>query len=95
MKGVPIPEGVDVKQVKERLANDGGYEVVHKSPGLELGVYTLVAPEPDRQQPHEVDEVDIVLDGRGTLEGERVELGEAKPRSCRRVPSTASSATRT
>lgn len=29
-------------------AGAGGYEVVHRSPGLELGVYVLVAPEPDR-----------------------------------------------
>lgn len=38
----------------------------------------LVAPEPDRQQPHEDDEVYYVLEGRGTLdvEGETVELQE-------------------
>lgn len=33
-------------------AGSGGYEVVHASPGLEVGVYVLVAPEPDDQQPH-------------------------------------------
>jgi mannose-6-phosphate isomerase-like protein (cupin superfamily) len=43
---------------------------VHESTGLELGVYVLVAPEPDRQQPHEDDEVYVVLEGRGTLEVE-------------------------
>ena len=67
----------DVDAVKERLASGaGGYEVVHESPGLEIGVYVLVAPEPDRQQPHEDDEVYVVLDGRGVLEvaGEQVEL---------------------
>lgn len=48
----------------------GGYRIVHTSPGLELGVYVLVAPEPDRQQPHEVDEVYVVLEGRGRLEVE-------------------------
>ena len=35
---------------------------------LPLGVYVLVAPEPDRQQPHEDDEVYVVLEleaGRG------------------------------
>jgi mannose-6-phosphate isomerase-like protein (cupin superfamily) len=65
----------------ERLrASGGGYEVVHESPGLELGVYVLVAPEPDRQQPHEDDEVYVVLDGTGTLEveGEQVEVREGK-----------------
>ena len=50
--------GFSVADVKDRLvAADGGYEIVHESPGLELGVYVLVAPEPDRQQPHEDDEV--------------------------------------
>ena len=58
----------DVAGVQERLATTGGYEVVHSSPGLELGVYVLVAPEPDRQQPHEDDEVYVVLEGSGTLD---------------------------
>src|SRR5438128_10691331 len=65
-----------VTSVKERLvAAGGGYEIVHQSPGLELGVYVLVAPEPDRQQPHEDDEVYIVLAGNGLLEVE----GESLP----------------
>ena len=67
----------DVGRVAERLAaGDGGYEIVHQSSGLEIGVYVLVAPEPDRQQPHEWDELYVVLDGRGTLtvEGEDVGL---------------------
>jgi len=69
----------DIESVKRRLAaGKGGYEVVHASPGLELGVYVLVAPEPDHQQPHEDDEVYVVLEGRGTLEVEdrQVELTE-------------------
>ena len=58
-----------VRSVVERLrAAGGGYEVVHDSVGLELGVYVLVAPEPDRQQPHDDDEVYVVLEGSGTLE---------------------------
>jgi len=66
----------DIEGARERLGASGGYEVVHESPGLEIGVYVLVAPEPDRQQPHEDDEVYYVLEGRGTLdvEGETVEL---------------------
>jgi mannose-6-phosphate isomerase-like protein (cupin superfamily) len=71
------PHPFDIESVKERLAaGDGGYEVIHTSPGLEIGVYVLVAPEPDRQQPHDEDEVYIVLGGRGVLEveGERMEL---------------------
>ena len=71
----------DVDAVKRRLAaGTGGYEIVHESPGLEVGVYVLVAPEPDRQQPHEDDEVYIVLEGRGTLqvEDEEIELTEGQ-----------------
>ena len=69
--------GVGTVVEKLRVAG-GGYEIVHESPGLELGVYVLVAPEPDRQQPHEDDEVYVVLEGRGTLdvEGTEVELRE-------------------
>ena len=68
---------LDINEARKRLlAAGGGYEVVHRSPGLELGVYVLVAPEPDRQQPHDDDEVYVVLEGTGVLdvEGERVEL---------------------
>jgi mannose-6-phosphate isomerase-like protein (cupin superfamily) len=71
----------DVNEALERLrAAGGGYEIVHESPGLELGAYVLVAPEPDRQQPHEDDEVYVVLEGSGTLEveGERVDLREGQ-----------------
>jgi mannose-6-phosphate isomerase-like protein (cupin superfamily) len=61
----------EVAAVKERLREvGGGYEIVHQSAGLELGVYVLVAPEPDRQQPHEDDEVYVVLEGTGVLEVE-------------------------
>jgi mannose-6-phosphate isomerase-like protein (cupin superfamily) len=72
-------EPFDISGVKQRLASGtGGYEIVHRSSGLELGVYVLVAPEADRQAPHEDDEVYVVLEGRGTLEveGEQVELRE-------------------
>jgi mannose-6-phosphate isomerase-like protein (cupin superfamily) len=66
-----VAHAFEFDDVKRRLeAGDGGYEVVHTSAGLEVGVYVLVAPEPDRQQPHEDDEVYIVLDGRGRLEVE-------------------------
>ena len=68
------PEPAHAFEVAEAIGRlrdvGGGYEVVHRSPGLELGVYVLVAPEPDRQQPHEDDEVYVVLEGRGTLEVE-------------------------
>ncbi len=72
----------DVAGAAARLSErGGGYEVVHTSPGLEIGVYVLVAPEPDRQTPHAFDEVYVVLDGEGEIEveGERRGLsrGEA------------------
>ena len=78
---LPVAEAFDVEGVKRRLGEAcGGYQIVHDSPGLELGVYVLVAPEPDRQQPHEDDELYVVLDGRGTLDvaGEAVELVEGQ-----------------
>jgi mannose-6-phosphate isomerase-like protein (cupin superfamily) len=58
-----------VSDVVKRLRSEGGgYEIVHESEGLELGVYVLVAPEPDRQQPHDDDEIYIGLEGTGVLE---------------------------
>jgi len=77
----PLPSAhpFDIAAVRRRLAaSSGGYEVVHSSPGLEIGVYTLVAPEPDRQQPHADDEIYVVLEGDGILEveGQAVMLNE-------------------
>jgi mannose-6-phosphate isomerase-like protein (cupin superfamily) len=69
----------EIDAVKERLREaGGGYEVVHESAGLEFGVYVLVAPEPDRQQPHKDDEVYVVLEGTGVLEveGQQVDVKE-------------------
>ena len=65
----------EIGTVKQRLAEaGGGYEIVHESAGLELGVYVLVAPEPDRQQPHEDDEIYVVLEGSGVLQVEGKEV---------------------
>ena len=78
---VPAEHLFDVEATSRRLQADrGGYEVVHESPGLEVGVYVLVAPEPDRQQPHTDDEVYVVLEGRGTLEveGREVDMEEGQ-----------------
>lgn len=64
----------DVATTAARLAErGGGYESVHTSPGLEVGVYVLVAPEDDKQAPHAFDEAYVVLDGEGEIEieGER------------------------
>jgi mannose-6-phosphate isomerase-like protein (cupin superfamily) len=68
----------DIEAAKARLADKGGYEIVHQSSGLEVGVYVLVAPEPDHQQPHADDEIYVVLEGRGTLdvEGTKLDLRE-------------------
>ena len=70
------PDRIDVEAAVARLRESGGYEIVHESPGLEVGVYVLVAPEPDRQQPHEDDEVYVVLEGSGllTIEGNDLQL---------------------
>jgi mannose-6-phosphate isomerase-like protein (cupin superfamily) len=69
----------DIEGVKRRLAEaNGGYEIVHESAGLEIGVYVLVAPEPDHQEAHADDEIYVVLEGSGTLdvEGTQLELRE-------------------
>ena len=75
------PDPLDVEAALSRLREDGGYEIVHESPGLEVGVYVLIAPEPDRQQPHADDELYLVLEGSGTLEIEgttmRLDKGHA------------------
>ena len=64
-----------VGSVVEKLrASGGGYEIVHESPGVELGVYVLVAPEADKQQPHEDDEIYVVLDGEGILQVEGTDV---------------------
>lgn len=75
-----VAHAFDIAGAKARLAETGGYEIVHRSPGLEIGVYVLVAPEPDHQHPHADDEVYVVLEGQGALEveGERVELHEGQ-----------------
>jgi mannose-6-phosphate isomerase-like protein (cupin superfamily) len=74
-------DALNIETTRRRLEEaGGGYEIVHESPGLEIGVYVLVAPEPDRQQPHADDEVYVVLQGRGVLEveGEQIEVSEGR-----------------
>jgi mannose-6-phosphate isomerase-like protein (cupin superfamily) len=74
-----IMHAFEVAAVKDKLREQGGgYEIVHESVGVEVGVYVLVAPEPDRQQPHEDDELYVVLEGAGVLEveGEQVAVRE-------------------
>jgi mannose-6-phosphate isomerase-like protein (cupin superfamily) len=72
---------VEVEKTRLRPAEQGGgYEIVHTSPGLEVGVYVLVAPEPDHQSAHADDEFYVVLEGRGqlTIEGETMSLTEGQ-----------------
>jgi mannose-6-phosphate isomerase-like protein (cupin superfamily) len=69
----------DIDGPKARLcATDGGREIVHQSTLLQIGVYTLVAPEPDHERVSADDELYIVLEGNGLLdvEGEQLELRE-------------------
>ena len=71
----------EIEQVRRRGGGgDRGYEIVHTSPGLEIGVYVLVAPEPDHQQPHADDEVYVVLEGSGVLnvEGEAIPVAQGQ-----------------
>jgi mannose-6-phosphate isomerase-like protein (cupin superfamily) len=72
---------LEVDQARQRLvAAGGGCEIIHESPGLEVGVYVLVAPEPDHQTAHADDELYVVLEGRGelTVEGESQRLSEGQ-----------------
>lgn len=78
----------EIERARRELDENGGYAVVHESPGFEVGVYVLVAPEPDRQQPHADDELYVVLDGRGTLEVEG-ETFDVQPGSAVFVPAGA------
>ena len=78
---VSAVNAIEVERVRQRLvAAGGGYEIVHTSPGLEVGVYVLVAPEPDHQSAHDDDEVYVVLEGSGelTVEGETTALREGQ-----------------
>src|ERR1043166_923164 len=57
--------------VRARLeAGNGGWEVVHESPNLEVGVLVRIAPTPDPPVRHTADEVYVVLAGEATLESE-------------------------
>jgi mannose-6-phosphate isomerase-like protein (cupin superfamily) len=73
-----VAHSSDIAAARERLEEPGGYEILHQSARLEIGVYVLVAPEPDRQQAHKDDKVYVVLEGNGVLDvdGKRVELFE-------------------
>ena len=74
-------DALEVDRVRRGLVDrGGGYEIIHDSRGLEVGVYVLVAPEPDHQNAHTDDELYVVLEGRGelTIEGDTVALHEGQ-----------------
>ena len=60
-----------IAEVRARLeAQNGGWEVVHESPNLEVGVLVRIAPTPDPPVRHTADEVYVVLAGEATLEAD-------------------------
>jgi mannose-6-phosphate isomerase-like protein (cupin superfamily) len=60
-----------IAEVRARLeAQNGGWEVVHESSNLEVGVLVRVAPTPDPPVRHTADEVYVVLAGEATLEAD-------------------------
>lgn len=61
-----------IAEVRARLeAQNGGWEVVHESPNLEVGVLVRIAPSSDPPVRHTADEVYVVLAGEATLEADR------------------------
>ena len=71
-----------IAHVRTRVeAQGGGWEVVHESPNLEVGVLVRIAPTPDPPVRHTADEVYVVVEGEATLEAEgerrRLEPGDA------------------
>lgn len=64
-------EDFPVAEVRARLeAQNGGWEVVHESPNLEVGVLVRTASTPDPPVRHAADEVYVVLAGEATLEAD-------------------------
>ena len=60
-----------IADTRARLeAQNGGWEVVHESPNLEVGVLVRIAPTPDPPVRHTADEIYFVLAGEATLESE-------------------------
>jgi mannose-6-phosphate isomerase-like protein (cupin superfamily) len=60
-----------IAEVRSRLeAQNGGWEVLHESPNLEVGVLVRIAPTSDPPVRHSADEVYVVLAGEATLEAE-------------------------
>lgn len=78
-QGSDLAHVFDIDGAKGHLHTvDGGYEIVHESARLEVGIYGLVAPEPDRELAHSNETVYVVLEGSGMLDvgGEHIALRE-------------------
>ena len=60
-------------QLIDRFGTGAGYNEFLRRRGMSLGLFTLPVGAVDRQHPHMADEVYIVLEGKGTLEGRRRE----------------------
>ena len=89
-----VAHAFDIDAAKARLAADGGYEIIHESAGLEIGVYVLVAPEPDHQQPTSTTRSTSSLRAeRLTSKASRLICVKAMRSSFPPVPSTSSLAT--
>jgi hypothetical protein len=85
----------DIEEVRARLeARNGGWEVVHESPNLEVGVLVRVAPTPDPLVSHTADEVYLVLAGEATLEAELAAGSDQEMRHSLRLAKSTSSSTR-
>jgi mannose-6-phosphate isomerase-like protein (cupin superfamily) len=74
-----LADAFDIKGAVARLCDaNGGYEIVHDSAWLQIGVYALFAPEPDHERANCSNALYVALEGRGVLdvEGEPIELPE-------------------
>jgi mannose-6-phosphate isomerase-like protein (cupin superfamily) len=66
-----VVEYFPIAEVRARLeGQNGGWEVVHESPNLEVGVLVRTASTPDPPVRHAADEVYVVLAGEATLEAD-------------------------
>jgi hypothetical protein len=85
-----------IAEVRSRLeAQNGGWEVLHESPNLEVGVLVRIAPTPDPPVRHTTDEVYVVLAAKRPSRPKEIAAGSGPemPRSSRSAKSTTSSTT--
>lgn len=80
---------IDVAEIGRQLASDASrWQEVLRNESLSIGVYRLNAGQEDLQQPHQEDEVYVVIEGKATLRVEDDEL-EATPGVALFVPARA------